>query len=1158
MEEKTPQLINEETTKEEKERIDNEENKNEKVKQILDKWLTVQKTIKEEITLKETINNQKKESENQLKKNYFDYYKYNLLSRRIKEKINILKYEKKTTEDKELTIDDNPEIILENAYDPIKKFFSLLRNNYNYIIQIFNILNNQDDNFQKENEKQISSVMDLFSHQFFDNIIIPNPEHEELLILIFLLLEKEILSVNSASISTFLDFNKSIVGKFLQSFITRPELKDYISSTLNNIILSIEDLGRPILDLNIVAIDALINNNKKNTSESSNYIQLNEKFDNLLIENIPKCRIDLNKRISELELNENEEEEEVEDDIEQIKNNKDIGKVKKSKTANPEINISEKINHIQYSYDYLQEINQQYLLEKIKNEKNPNLKEFYLKQLEKVISQPSIFSNDNFLKNLNHYEETKKILMIYKQNFIYIQNFIDKIIQALINKISSIPYPIRCICKIIFMLISKKFPKISKYEKNAFIGEFIFGRWIFPILINSDTNAIITSTILSSSTKNCIRLIGKVLTKVNNGLFFESNFESENTIFNHYIIELIPIINEFYDRLIDVQFPKMLNDIIEKNMEIPIYSLIKDTHMRSVVIDDNNNLLNKIEIPNYDYFSINPEELINIHCICFSLDDILFLVRTIKNNIQSFKHLVKYNFFSKTIDKILNEESKLTFENNKEENFGRFFLIYDVQEQKDKLFKEEKTNYSKEENTKDSTFILKRILFCIKTVLLGLNYLNNKDYPYLNAASSSKKFFLALKYTLEDFNELEEGKFKKEIPLKWYSQYISNNKKMLDENHRKNDYEQLYIDLYNQEDLILKNLKDLSSIINTRYGLNKRCAEKKIEQALINSSKMRVVEKFFKVENFINKVEFECYYIENNEKNIIEIKSLDSESKKVTNKLQYLEGFVNGIGFKQKSSVPKIKNIKQFIHKFTKSNNSNKNNIKEYAIEDIKNGNQEHKISETFNQFFEVLKEQLKENPIFSYDKDNNYNNIIIIENHIHKKIYNKVFPPHPLKKDDDFYRQTLKLSWIKPEHLDIKKIYINELKFTENYIVKMEEKKSIYEKLNCISEAYDIINNTIKFCSGKNEDAGADDLAPIFQYIIIKARPRRFFSNIYYIKCFMRNEQNRGMYGFFLSQLEFSAEFVNNINHVKVKMSKEEFDKKMTLPPYLKRKSLL
>jgi hypothetical protein len=47
-------------------------------------------------------------------------------------------------------------------------------------------------------------------------------------------------------------------------------------------------------------------------------------------------------------------------------------------------------------------------------------------------------------------------------------------------------------------------------------------------------------------------------------------------------------------------------------------------------------------------------------------------------------------------------------------------------------------------------------------------------------------------------------------------------------------------------------------------------------------------------------------------------------------------------------------------------------------------------------------------------------------------------------------------------------------------------------------------------------------------------------------------------MYGFFLSQLEFSAEFVNNINHVKVKMSKEEFDKKMTLPPYLKRKSLL
>ena len=54
----------EEEEKEETFRRVNEEKQIEKVKKVLEKWLTVQKTIKEEITLKETINNQKIESQN--------------------------------------------------------------------------------------------------------------------------------------------------------------------------------------------------------------------------------------------------------------------------------------------------------------------------------------------------------------------------------------------------------------------------------------------------------------------------------------------------------------------------------------------------------------------------------------------------------------------------------------------------------------------------------------------------------------------------------------------------------------------------------------------------------------------------------------------------------------------------------------------------------------------------------------------------------------------------------------------------------------------------------------------------------------------------------------------------------------------------------------
>ncbi len=68
------------------------------------------------------------------------------------------------------------------------------------------------------------------------------------------------------------------------------------------------------------------------------------------------------------------------------------------------------------------------------------------------------------------------------------------------------------------------------------------------------------------------------------------------------------------------------------------------------------------------------------------------------------------------------------------------------------------------------------------------------------------------------------------------------------------------------------------------------------------------------------------------------------------------------------------------------------------------------------------------------------------------------------------------------------------------NCVNKMDDEKSPYDKLNCISSAHKIINNCIKFCSGKDEHAGADDLSPIFQFIILKAKPNRIFSNIKYL----------------------------------------------------------
>ena len=162
------------------------------------------------------------------------------------------------------------------------------------------------------------------------------------------------------------------------------------------------------------------------------------------------------------------------------------------------------------------------------------------------------------------------------------------------------------------------------------------------------------------------------------------------------------------------------------------------------------------------------------------------------------------------------------------------------------------------------------------------------------------------------------------------------------------------------------------------------------------------------------------------------------------------------------------------------------------------------------------------------------------------RQIYIYIYPKNQLKSDLDFYNMTKKLSWISPEHLEIKKVYINQLTNAILWIKKMDEKKSVRDKLFCISSAYNTMNNTIKFSSGKNDDAGQDELTPMFQYIIIKAQPPRIFSNINYIKCFLNDIQLSGELGFLFSQMEIATIFIMNIDYKSLKISEEEFNKKM------------
>ena len=1158
-----------------------ETNKQKMVESIIQKWLLLQKTIKEEITLEDVIIRHQENEFAQLKNYFKKYYSIKLESRQILEEIN--GHEKNIKEPiKEFIIDKDFEDNFLDIYEPIKNLLFLFRDNYDYIITLISLIS------EKDGDEKISSLVELFCNQFYENILIPNPEQEELLLLICKLLEMEISPMNSACIDDFLN-EDTFLGKFISSFNKRQEVKVFLSSLINPLIIDIDNNSTDnYLGISLFAIKDFIKekNQYKEKKDDDKDFENWSKLEELLFDNITKSSIIFKKIKKENKpkekekerryVNEETEEEEEEDEESDEENDEEIVE-NWNKNINENNKNTEDNNGSEINNKYKEMLDLDFLEKEINNEKDELLRNLYIYQLEQITYEEDIFSNRGLIEVLkeNEFKENRKeIINKYKLNFMFIKNRIDSLIQSLIDKMESIPYTVRCICKVIFLLLQKKFPSLNHYIMNSFVGKFIFDKCIFPIL-NLENKNILEPRILSIDTKKCLNVIMSVLSYTNKCMLFNYNIDTEKTIFNHYIIELIPILNKFYDKLIDIELPPVLNYLVKSTQ---LYNDINVDNNRKM---SNKNLLqNNSEINEkgsvYNYFHEHNDELLHLQCICFSLDDILSILSLIGKNIQAFSGLPQFEVFKRAYEYIQQYDYIIDEKNNEDKDKKQFFVIFKTEKNShfEKIIQQNKNNISTfVSGDQDADLISKRFKFCIKTVLKGLNLLNNKDYSYLNMAVSSRKFFSALKYTLDDFGELSEVKNK--IPLKWYGQYIFNNKDGLDINYKKDDYARLYNEIYDEESYILNELKSISSTIITRDGMNIRCAEKILQKEKYDNYHITQVREFVKIDRFVEEETIEVC-IQTNE--IGESNNKEKEKEKEKEKDKNKKGrnrsakiklpliivednncphksskHVESEGNEKNDKIPyHAYSIKDFITKFSENPWGEEklyNYIKPITLveEDIKNGNRENQIYTSLNHYMSIIKKHIRKNKnIFNLQSESDCLAIAEkIEDYIMRQIYIHVYPKKELKADIDFYNQTKKLYWITPEHLDIKKVYINQLSNAVIWFKKIDEAKSIRDKLLCISGAYNTMNNTIKFSSGKNDNAGQDELTPIFQYIIIKAQPKRIFSNINYIKCFLDDSGLTGELGFLLSQMESSTCFIMSIDYQHLRITEEEFNQK-------------
>ena len=530
-----------------------EEKKKNKKKKYKSKWMHLKKLFQDKASYESSLNLLKRKTIEQFTSKCCDIYKEKIqihliqtnnkqiLSSWIKSKGKNMTYYLPDIEVKK----DLSDLCYDSS---IQDFLFYFRENNDCMLNLI-------ENLNKEKRK---TIIPFLCHFFYENFFTEAPEQEEILYIIYLLMEKEIDSLYSPSTLSFLQ--DSFLGEFLTEMGNKYEISHFIDNILNTLIREVEEKNSAFISLDI------INNSKMhydyNKSENSFFDMSNQDFKGNIISNTTEEKPE---KIPLFDLDE-------------------IGPPKKtflkrrtaiydkSKIGNKQLDFASTfvtINGMNYentsinkviNKDFFENINENNLKKLLENETNEIMKNFYIKQI-KILN-----TNDNpdFYNSNKYFELMKEKKFIsrlsieqFNKCFELITTFIDKLLKNLENSII-IPYNIKAICKFIDILIHKKFKSISRIQSNSLICRFLFDKLLLPVLENPDINNSAINMILSLNTRKILIYVYEVLKNIIRGELFNCEQNKYFTIFNKFIINNYLRINNILNNILEVKIPEKL------------------------------------------------------------------------------------------------------------------------------------------------------------------------------------------------------------------------------------------------------------------------------------------------------------------------------------------------------------------------------------------------------------------------------------------------------------------------------------------------------------------------------------------------------------------------------------------------------------------------
>ena len=978
-------------------------------------------------------------------------------------------------------------------FELVKDKEEFLHDLYNYLPNLMNYLwdNPKIVSFVLQNSeiKDIKNhLAPLFVNNFYGNILSSYFVEDNLIYVLTKLLKEEIDKLNSPDeYDKFL--NNSPCGCLLEEFRKKIDIKKYLKTIICDSIKDLEEENSNLnISFDIKKLEQRFNKNNKDSKIkkeefiSTNYISLS--FASL--------------------------------DNDNFRNQKKLRKLQEI-----------------FNQKYIISLNKEFLKETLKNvQGNKKMYDFVNAKIIEC-NEDELFSNKNFI-DTNIYKSSypQIVFLLYQIYFMITTNFIDLIMKNIINNLQSMPYSIKIICKIIFLLISKKFPSVSEMEKNVFVSKFFFEKLIIPAIQNPGIEAFISDFIISTNTVENLKIISEILHKFTLGEFYKSKDKDICfTSFNLYFLEKMDKLFNIFENIIKVNLPFFIDKFI--NNELP-----SDYH--------------------YDYFIENPDEIITHRSILFNLEQAKALLLTINKLKKDIFFDKKYIKLEKTIEKLMNKNNQnllntILSEGNKSEldlkskkrvskvykNFEplklHYFLItsFLYNEKYKNLFEIEQNNPNftlKELNsTPDEESNMKNNIIKVKNFFSSLLYNNNKlvktDFGE-GKTKNTKTILMELKNFMKSSNYVVD----ESIPSEWYVISLLEYLEKIPINLTKNDCEELYNQIEADINNSIKELDfDLLSLIMGKLKYSKRTKSFYDKSLIIlNDVKLNNISKEF-IENKNIPVDLVFQYDENEENNIFQI---NSSNIKIKEKISYDK--INDYEKKQKLNTKVCLTINDFTKNFP-----NLVKIQEFQDIDVLEFQRKLDFPNKINHYISLIKEFIMKNL-------DNFDDSIMdkISEYIMSKIYNRIYPNEPYDQDTKIYQQSIRLSWIKLNNLAKMKmnfVYGSFLSDVFKYFNLIDSEKSPNKKIFNVSEIFNSIRFLLKF-NGGGKDVGVDDQMPLLNYAIIKAQPLRIYSNAKFMELYIGDRKSKSE-GNQLTQLLSICEHIIKIDHSQLfDVSLEEF----------------